>query len=198
MATTTATPRTITRRDLAAKVTTDEMAELDLGIHEGLHCITTALMGGRVRSAVVTRPSKATGHSHGLTKFDTGLSRDRNSAIGFAGPWSDARWLTGERPSMRALAITLKHASEEDTALIAAGGGHHAVDPGVRDLLERCWPAAMVLAGQLFKNGEVRHEHVLAALGLNEGNAAHGLAVIKSGSAPGTFVLGGSTPLMRF
>ncbi|MDV3124681.1 hypothetical protein M1247_07130 [Mycobacterium sp. 21AC1] len=192
MTTTTATPRTITRRDLAAKVTTDEMAELDVCIHEGLHCIATALMGGRVRSAIVTRPDKVAGHSHGATVFDPGMSRDRNAAIGFAGPWSDARWLTGERPTRRALAITLENASKEDTALIAAGGGYHAVDPGVRDLLERCWPSAVALAGKLFKNGEVRHEHVLAALGLTEENAAHGLAIIKAGSAPGSFRIDGT------
>lgn len=198
MATTTATPRAITRRELAAKVTADELTELDTGMHESAHAITAALMGGRVRNAFVARPGNVVTHHHGLTKFDRGMTPDRNAAVGYAGPWGDARWWAGRRPTHHDMVTTLAAASPEDRKLLEAGGGYHAVDPNLSNLLERCWPSVMRLAGQLFKLGEIRHEHVLAALGLTEENAAHGLAVIRSGSAPGSFTIGGTVPLMRF
>jgi len=88
-----------------------------VAVHESAHAIATALVGGRVRTAMVTRPDKVTGHSHGLTKFDPGMSRDRNAAIGFAGPWTDARWLTQARPTQRAMMAMLAAASAEDKKL---------------------------------------------------------------------------------
>lgn len=196
MSTTTATPRTITRRELATKVTADELTELDGGVHESAHAITAALMGGRVRNAFVTRPGKVV-PLQGQTEFAP-MSPDRNAAVGFAGPWGGARWEAGRRPTHHELATALAATSATDRKLLEAGGGHRAVDPNLANLLERCWPSVMRLAGQLFKLGEVRHEHVLAALGLTEENAAHGLAVIRSGSAPGSFTIGGTVPLMRF
>ncbi|UHJ54417.1 hypothetical protein [Mycolicibacterium fortuitum] len=196
MSTTTATPRVITRLDVAAKATAAELAELDGGVHESAHAVTAALMGGRVRNAFVSRPGKVV-PLQGRTAFAS-MSPDRNASVGYAGPWSDARWRVGGRPTHHDLAATLAAASPEDRKLMEAGGGHHAVDPNLTNLLERCWPSVIRLAGQLFKLGEIHHEHVLAALGLTEENAAHGLAVIRSGSAPGSFTIGGTVPLMRF
>lgn len=72
----------------------DELVTFDVALHESEHALLTALMGGHVRTAMANRPGKVITHSHGHTKFDPGLGRDREAAIGFAGPWTDARWHT--------------------------------------------------------------------------------------------------------
>ncbi|OBC07567.1 hypothetical protein A5784_08460 [Mycobacterium sp. 852013-50091_SCH5140682] len=85
--------------------------------------------------------------------------------------------------------------------MITAAGGRLIVSPETPRLVERCWTSVLALAGQLFKNGEASHADVLDALGLaglSEQAAAFGLANIRSGSAPGSFTIGGTVPLMRF
>ncbi|WP_157897085.1 hypothetical protein [Mycobacteroides salmoniphilum] len=57
-------------------------------------------------------------------------------------------------------------------------------------------PSALALAAKIYALGEVDHDAVLAALGLNRDTAAFGIANIKAGQRPGTFTI--RTPYMRF
>jgi hypothetical protein len=192
--TTTATPRTITRRDLAAKVTTDEMAELDLAVHEAAHSVVGTVLGGEVRSVALTRAGGSHG-LRGLTRFRD-LAEPRRPDVAYAGPWSQASWRAGGGPTQPQVQAVLSSAGCHDDALMTATGGRHlTVSPETPRLVERCWPSLLVLAGRLFKNGEASHADVLDALGLSglsEQAAAFGLANIRSGSAPNTFRIDGT------
>lgn len=64
------------------------------------------------------------------------------------------------------------------TASVSAARPTGAVMP----LLRRCWPAVEVLAARLVAGEEVRHKHVLAALGVRYDDAApFALANIRAG-----------------
>ena len=60
---------------------------------------------------------------------------------------------------------------------------------GVVPLLERCWPSIRTLAAQMWRDSEVRHADVCAALGIPPQDNGFELALIRSGSAPGTFTV---------
>jgi hypothetical protein len=58
-------------------------------------------------------------------------------------------------------------------------------------MLERCWSAITACAWKLYRTGEVRHDDVCAALGLPDagGPSSFALALIRSGSTPGSFTV---------
>lgn len=191
--TTIATPRSITRVDIAKKATADELAELDLAIHEASHSVVGTVLGGEVQSVVVTRAGGAHG-LHGLTRFRD-LAEPARPDTAYAGPWSQASWRAGAWPTQHQVHQVLADGGCHDDALITAAGGRYlTVSPETPRLIERCWSSVLALAGQLFKNGEASHADVLASLGLaglSEHAAAFGLANIRSGSAPNTLRIDG-------
>ena len=56
---------------------------------------------------------------------------------------------------------------------------------------ECCWPSVLTVTTKLFDYGQVDHADVCAALGLTNdgGPGSVGLAMIRTGSAPGTFTV---------
>ncbi len=193
MATTTATPRSITRVDIAKKITAGELAELDLGIHEAAHSVVGTVLGGEVQSAMLSREGSSLG-LRGLTRFRD-LAESRRPDVAYAGPWSQASWRAGGGPTQHQVQAVLAGGGCHDDAMITAAGGRNLmVSTETPRLIERCWSSVLTLAEQLFKNGEVSHADVLAALGLaglSEHAAAFGLANIRSGSTPNTFRIDG-------
>lgn len=178
----------LTRTELVAVRATDaDMAHVDVAIHESGLAVGCVLLGGRVRTAVVTRPG-ATGGPGGFTKF-VGLTADGHADVGFAGPWAQARWQAGRRPTMREVNAAVDGTSHLDRKLITAGGGLCDVGHEIPTLLERAWPAVLEVMAKLWKHGEVHHTDVLDALNLTEANAPMGLPLIRSGAAPGSFRL---------
>jgi hypothetical protein len=88
---------------------------------------------------------------------------------------------------MRDMRRMLAKNSSDDKMLCAAGGPGAAI--GVAELLERCWPSVITLAQKLLRDGEVRHSDVCAALQIPPKDNGHHLSLIRSGCAPGSFVV---------
>ena len=171
-----------------ADLTETEREWIAVAFHESGHAVATVVLGGRISMAVVGSDGRsgALGETH-----PAHVPEGAMPLITFAGPWAEARWLAGRRPSTRDLFRVLDGHGCHDYRSLQASGGTAAVS-SVVPLLERCWPAITRLASRLYHPRTarlVRQPDVLAALGITDGGGpgSHELALIRSGSAPGTF-----------
>ncbi|MGH3556412.1 hypothetical protein [Mycobacterium sp.] len=166
------------RKLTLADITVREREHLELSIHEAAHAVAGVVLGAQLRNAVVTN-SRLWGVD-GRTNF-ADRPHGRDPEIAYAGPWAQARWRAGSRPSQRQVFAVLRAGGyKDDRALIAAGGTY--LGTGVTPLLERCWPAVTRVAQQLHRSGEVTESDVLAALGVDDGGGRSSvqLAAIRS------------------
>ncbi|ORB51420.1 M50 family metallopeptidase [Mycobacterium persicum] len=162
------------RRPLAwADLTAREQMSLRTAIHEAGHAVAGTVVGGRIRSAVLS-DSRVTG-LHGLTSYET-VPEGTWASVLFAGPWSEARWLAGRRPSPALLSAILGGSGYRDhNALCTAAASDVWTDTTsearltVPPLMEMTWDAVISVAKVIHREGEARHEHVLAALGIDDG-----------------------------
>jgi hypothetical protein len=187
---------TRTRGFTVADLTPAERDRIALAIHVSGHAIAGTLLGGELSRAVVGR-SRVTG-LQGLTSFDD-LAEWRWAAVAYAGPWAQARWNAGRRPTLADLYSTLHAAGcaarDSDAAVLNRNGGT-AAGAEVVPLLQRAWPAVTRLAAQLYRTGEVFPSDVVAALRLSRDAATRAieLSMIRSGAAPGSFTSRASSP----
>ncbi|SIG59530.1 Uncharacterised protein [Mycobacteroides abscessus subsp. abscessus] len=188
--TTLANPRLPTRVDFAAKMKPHELDGFDVAIHESGHAVRGLLLGGEVHTAGIYG-GPVTGF-HGRTRFREAFTREHVSPVAHAGPHSHASWVHGSRrPTIAQVDAVLAAGGCHDMAQIerahAMSGGLLAVDkPGEDHLLNRTWPGVMMLAAELYRRGELDHDAVLSALGLNRESAVMKFADLRSG---GTFRL---------
>ncbi|GAS90475.1 hypothetical protein [Mycolicibacterium brisbanense] len=172
-------------------LTPREQMGLRTAVHESSHAIVGTLLGGRVRSAVLS-VGRMFG-VNGLTTFEE-TARDSAPLIAYAGPYGEARWLEGGRhPSQRLMFALMRGSGGGDhRALCAAAASADVYGTGntsaearrrVPPLLDRAWPAVINLAQVVHREGEARHEHVLAALGITDGGGpgSSQLASLKAG-----------------
>ncbi|MDV3291915.1 hypothetical protein [Mycobacterium avium] len=167
------------KRLTLADITAREREHLELAIHEASHAVAGVVLGAQLRNAVVVN-SRVTG-LQGLTTFSD-RPHGRDSEIAYAGPWAQARFRAGRRPTQRDVFNVLSRGGwKDDRALIAAGGTH--LGTAVVPLVERCWPAVVRVAQQLHRSGEAHQEDVLAALGVTDGGGLTSveLAGLRSG-----------------
>ena len=148
--------------------------------HEAGHAVAAVALGGRIQRSVLDDTPR--------TEFDV-MPSGREPEVTFAGLWCEARWLAGGHPGPLDIHRVLAANPADDKSLCAAGG--HAEGAGVVSLLTRCWSPVVTVAKKLFRDGEVGHDDVCAALGLSDegGPGSFELALIRSGSAPGTFTV---------
>jgi hypothetical protein len=158
-----------------------------LCFHESGHAVIGAVFGGELRQAVVGG-GRVTGLS-GVTNFDD-MAIARHPTTALAGPWAEARWLAGGRPSPRDLDAVLAAGGRKDRdALTAAGAAVPDVVGELSGLGERCWPAVVKVAKRLYRDGEVFHEQVCDALSIPETGNAHHRSLIWAGAVPGSFTV---------
>lgn len=182
---------TKTRRPLTwADLTDREQMSLRIAVHESSHAIAGALLGGRVRSAVMTN-SRVWGVD-GLTTFED-IPVSTSPAIAYAGPFGEARWLEGRHPSQRTLSALMRGSGHGDHRAICAaaasadvyGYGNTSAEARrtVPPLLDRAWPAVINLAKKIHVDGEATHDDVLKALGVTDGGgrSSSQLASLKAG-----------------
>lgn len=165
-----------------ADLTREERNRAAVAVHEAGHAVMNVLSGGRIVAAVLTddeRVPGATVHYH--------VPDGRWPSIVFAGPWAEARWRAGRRPTQHDLYTVFNGNGCRDDAALSAAGGLCSVGAEFEPLLERCWPSVTRLASQLYLSGEVRNADVCAALGIPEHDNGFELSLIRSGSAPGSF-----------
>lgn len=158
----------LTRADL----TDGQRRHLAACVHEAGHAVACAMLGGEIRSAVVTN-----GKVSGLQGFTTfaQLSEHIDPRVTYAGMFAEARWEYGPRPTAKQLRHLRIANSSDDRRLCAAGVQDMYGNPTaearstVPPLLDRAWPAVVRVAQQLFITGEATHDDVCKALGVTDG-----------------------------
>lgn len=164
------------------KMTEAELDRIATAFHEAGHAVASVILGGHVHQAVIHDDGG------GRTGHDV-MPAGTEAAITLAGPWCEARWTLGRAPGPLDLRRVLAINQSDDRALCAAGGPHMGAE--VVPLLERCWPAVKAVTTKLYRTSRADHADVCAALGLSDdgGPSSLGLAMIRSGSTPGTFTV---------
>ena len=162
-----------------------EKRRLRTAVHESGHAIGCTVLGGRIAKAVIIDPPGR--GLYGQTAFRK-VPEGGMAQVMYAGPYSEARWLHGPRPSQSQVWDVLADSGSRDYAELMAAGGT-AFGVGITALLERCWDPIRSLARQLHRVGEINHDDVLSALHLTAQTAPMGLSMIRSGCAPGTFTI---------
>ncbi|CAJ1498847.1 hypothetical protein [[Mycobacterium] burgundiense] len=182
---------TKSRRPLRwADLTAREQMGLRIAVHESSHAVAGALLGGRIRSAVLTN-SRVWGVD-GLTTFEE-VPASSSPAIAYAGPFGEARWLDGRHPTQRTLFALIRGSGHGDhRAICAAAASADVYSYGntsaearrtVPPLLERAWPAVINLAKKIHVDGEATHDDVCKALGITDsgGPGSSQLASLRAG-----------------
>ncbi|ETZ52573.1 hypothetical protein [Mycobacterium avium] len=182
---------TNTRRPLTwADLTDHDKMSLRIAVHESSHAVAGALLGGVVRSAVMT-DSRVWG-VNGLTTFEE-VPPSSSPAIAYAGPYGEGRWLDGRHPSQRTMRALMRGSGHGDHKSICAAAAAADVygysDTSaearrtVQPLLERTWPAVINLARTIHRNSEATHDDVCKALGITDGGgrSSSQLASLKAG-----------------
>lgn len=103
-----------------ADITPREREHLELCVHEAGHAVAAVALGGVIRSAAVTN-GRVMG-VRGLTKVDT-VPHGRDPEIAYAGPWSQARWSAGRRPTQRELYALFDGGGRGDCDTLSLAGG---------------------------------------------------------------------------
>ncbi len=160
--------RPLTRADL----TDGQRRHLAACVHEAGHAVACAMLGGEIRSAVVSS-GKVFG-LHGFTTFSH-VPDHIDARVTYAGVFAEARWEFGPRPTMAQLQQLRSANRADEKALCAAGVREMYGNPSaearsaVPPLLDRGWPAVVRVAQQLFMTGEATNDDVLKALGITDG-----------------------------
>lgn len=149
-----------------ADITPRERMHLNMCVHEAGHAIGAALLGGRIHSAVVSN-SRVWGLQAQTTHDD--VPEGSWASIVYAGPWAEARFRAGKRPTQRELYDVLARSAQHDGRALTASGGMSNVDQRLTGLLQHSWPAVVRVAQKLHRDGEATHDDVLAALGVDDG-----------------------------
>jgi hypothetical protein len=180
-----ARPKAVKGALTVADLTDGERRRIELAFHESGHAVGGVALGGVIHSAVVAAGGWI--GVQGLTTMAVMPLGERTAEIAFAGPWAEARWRAGRRPTQRDMWAVLDTTGCRDHRehLIGETGVAMRVEP----LLERCWPAIVKVAQMLFRDGEIRHEHVCKALQIPTKDNGHHLALIRSGCTLGSFTV---------
>jgi hypothetical protein len=124
--------------------------------HEAGHAVAAVALGGRIHRAMLGDQPR--------TEYDQ--LPVNAAAVTYAGPWCEARCLSGRYPAPHDIHRALCVNASDARALTAAGEPTAGRD--VVPLLDRCWPAVKAVAKVLFVKGRVDHAGVCAALGLSD------------------------------
>jgi len=181
------------RRPLTlAELTEDNRIRLRTAVHEAGHAVAATVLGGRISAAVLA--DGATFGIHGQTVHRS-VPEGAWPAILYAGPWAEAGFIAGRRPTQREMYAILADTGHHDSeALCAAACNDEMASASARAvvrLIERCWPSVITLAQTIHRDGEARHEDVCRALHLTDdgGPGSVELAMIRAARAPGSFTV---------
>lgn len=161
-------------------LTASDRDRLALAVHESGHCVAATLYGAQVLSSVIY---EARDGFNGMTTYhrDT-VPPSRELEFCYSGPYAEARWLAGsQHPTARQFHNVWSGHGRKDAATLNLAGGTH-LGSEVQPLLAAAWPSVLTLARKLFRVGEVHHQDVLAALGIDANRPVGSqLASIRSG-----------------
>lgn len=160
-----------------------------MAVHEAAHSVAAVLLGGYVELSVLD-PEDRPDHRGLTTVADRSLTPDAQALVAHAGPWAEARFDAGRRPTVREIDRAYTRSGHGDAALVAAAGGSIQADVSrVEKLLTDQWPAVLRLARRIATDGYCTHWHVCNELGFPSGDAggptSFTLSCIRAGMLPG-------------
>lgn len=172
-------------------LTAGERKLLGLCVHEGSHAVLGVVAGGVLRSASVygnrvTPGRPGTMNNSGLTLFDF-VPQGREPEVAFAGPYAQARWLAGKRPSMREVNASFDGGGCRDKEHLRGAAMSQA--SVIVPTIENVWPSIETVAKLLHRTGKATHPDVCKALGVTDGGGPGSteLSLIRGGAVPGSF-----------
>lgn len=157
-------------------------------VHEAGHAVVATVLGETVGSVTVTpdHPTRTGNVSLATERF----AGAHHAQIAHAGPYAEAYFRQGGPPTSALLRNLLASGGREDYAVMTAAGNTRPAE--VPRLIANCWDSITSLAEHLMINGSATQADVDASLQIpdndDDGRAA-ALAVIRSGSAPGSFTI---------
>ncbi|KXO88735.1 hypothetical protein AXK56_10480 [Tsukamurella pulmonis] len=158
-----------------------------MSVHEAAHCVAAVLLGGTVELAVLDPEDR---DEKGLTTVaEDSLSTDAQAQVAWAGPFAQAKFDAGRRPTRREIDAAMASSGHGDMQMITAAGGPIQLGvERVESLIEQNWPAVLRLARRVAKDGYCTHWHVCNELGFPSGDAggptSFGLSCVRSGMTP--------------
>jgi hypothetical protein len=130
---------------------------LRIAVHEAGHAVAATVLGGEIRAAVL-----GGGKTFGMLGKTVHRTVPEGAwpSILYAGPWAEARFLAGGRPSHRQLFAILDDTGHLDRkALCAAAAADVYGDVSaearltVPIMLERAWPSVIAVAQSIHRDG---------------------------------------------
>lgn len=167
-------------------LTDRERQLIEVCCHEASHATIGVILGGRLQYATCG-VLEGDEPIRGKTVFSA-LPAGAEPSVFFAGPYGQARWRADGRPSQRDVSDCMGSGCDSDQSVLLAAGGSH-LGAGVTALVDRCWGVITSVAGKLASQHTVRQDLIEKMLGLSADppTAALQLALIRSGSRPGSF-----------
>lgn len=151
----------------ATSAEVDDRELLERAVHEAGHAVAAVALGGRISHGYVLPAGRSRDGLFGRVTMAEMPVGDLRGQIAYAGPWAQARFRSGGGwPTPHQMHEVMSTAGQQDRKHLCAsvsGDGREVVG-----LMDRCWPAVIALAKNLVHDGEIRHEHVVAALGLSD------------------------------
>ena len=157
-------------------------------VHEAGHAVIATVLGETVGSVTVT-PDHPT-HTGNMSLATERFAGAHHAQIAYAGPYAEAYFRQGGPPTSALLRNLLASGGREDYAVMTAAGDTRPAE--VPRLIANCWASITSLAEHLMINGSATQADVDRALRLprdDQDGRHHALAVIRSGSAPGSFMI---------
>ena len=188
-------PRRYTSAPVApdtSTITPAQKARYRTAIHESAHAITDAILGHRV-TKVTLGTDPAHPHRNGSCAYSTRFNDQDRAAVCYAGPYAEQFHLHGGPPTTQAIRRALD--GTEDLAAMTAAGDTRPTE--VPRLIATCWASITALANHVYRHGSATQADVDTALKLprdDQDGRHHTLAVIRSGSAPGSFTIAAPLP----
>ncbi|GAC68870.1 hypothetical protein [Gordonia soli] len=172
----------------SSTMTPAQKARYGTAIHESAHAITATVLGHTVRKITLGTVDPEHPHRLGTCVYATRFDDQDRAAICYAGPYAQAFYLHGGPPTPKAIRSALD-GTEDYAAMTAAGDTRPAEVPR---LVVSCWSSITMLANRVYMRGSATQADVDAALQLPRDDLDgrhHALAVIRSGSVPGSFTI---------
>jgi hypothetical protein len=177
----------MSKRDL---LTANDRRRLCLAAHEAGHAVVGVIYGATIERATLTADGRDGQCEFAADSFGPS-ARTHRPLIAAAGAVAAAVFRYGPRPGLHKIDALLEGSDREELRLASLRSLHTPSETltEVLPVVLRCWTAIGQLATDLHSGREITHADVCAALGLTDGGGpgSFELAMIHSGSTPGTF-----------
>lgn len=171
---------------LRSTLTPEMYEQMAACVHEAGHGIVARVLGHSVSGVTLTLTADASPQA--VCEVVQRFGGRPDPAVAYAGPWAEEFWRNNGVPTSAGIRRSLAR-NANDAAMITASG--EPAPLSVPRLLVDCWESVRHLAGTLYVNLTATQDDIDTALRIpldaDEPTKNHALALIRSGSVPGTF-----------